>query len=391
MVNELFRGYPAWFSLAITLSLAFAVAYAMASVAGRLARMALLGILGGRQGEAAGLARKPVRVVRLSTFVIIFALLLVPAVELAGHHLSFGPRREAVLEWLLAEGLRIVLVATVAWVLVRVIAAMLARFEDEVRQGEDAMERTKRIRTLGTMVRKTLAVTIWGAAALMVLREMRVDIVPLLTGAGIVGLAIGFGAQTLVKDVISGFFLILENQVRVGDVAVINGTGGLVEELTLRTIVLRDLEGTVHVFPNGSVTTLANRTKDYSYALLDVNVAYEEDTDRVTGVLEDVAETMAKDQAFGPSILEPLEVLGVEELGESGVTIRVRMKTVPLRQWATTRELRRRVKQAFDAHGIQIPFPQRTVRLVQEPAGRKKSAGGGPDRLREGCGESAEA
>jgi small conductance mechanosensitive channel len=385
MVNELFRGYPAWFSLAITLSLALAVAYALAVVAGRLARVALLGILGGRRGEATHLVRKPLRVVRWSAFVIVFALLLVPAVELAGHQLGFGPRREAVLDWLLAEGLRIVVVATAAWLLTRVIAAMLARFEDEVRQGEDAMERTKRIRTLGTMVRKALAVVIWGAASLMVLRELHVDIMPLLTGAGIVGLAIGFGAQTLVKDVISGFFLILENQVRVGDVAVINGTGGLVEELTLRTIVLRDLEGTVHVFPNGSVTTLANRTKDYSYALLDVSVAYEEDTDKVSGMLRAVAETMTKDEAFGPGILEPLEVLGVEALGESGVTIRVRMKTVPLQQWATTRELRRRVKQAFDAHGVQIPFPQRTVRIVQETVGSEKSAGAGSRSPRPGA------
>lgn len=367
MVNELFRGYPMWFSLAMTMSLAVALAYALAVIAGRVSRLALTGILGGPEADAARLLRKPVRVVRLSTFVVVLALLCVPAMELAGYRVRFGPHREAVLAWLFEEGLRVVIVATVAWLLTRVIAAMLARFEAEVAEGDaaEAHERGKRIRTLGAMVRKGLAVVIWGTASLMILREMHVDIMPLLTGAGIVGLAIGFGAQSLVKDLLGGFFLILENQVRVGDVAVINGTGGLVEEISLRTIVLRDLEGTVHVFPNGGITTLANRTKDYAYALLDVSVAYHEDTDQVTAVLEEVAIAMRQDARLAPNILEPLEVLGVESLGESGVTVRARLKTRPPFQWATAREFRRRVKQAFDARGIEIPFPQRTVRILQ--------------------------
>ena len=381
MVTELFRGYPAWFGLAMTLGLAVCVAYLISIAAGRLARIALAGVLGGTGAEAARLIRKPVRVVRVSAFVVALAALWVPAMELAGYHVAFGPRREAVLAWVIEEGLRIVLITAAAGMLTRVIAAMLTRVETEVGASGDAeaVERTKRVRTLGAMVQKTLAVVIWTAAALMVLRELNVDIMPLLTGAGIVGLAIGFGAQTLVKDVISGFFLILEDQVRVGDVAVINGMGGLVEEITLRTIVLRDLEGTVHVFPNGSITTLANRTKDYAYALLDVSVAYEEDTDEVASVLEEIAAALRQDERFGPNILEPIEVLGVEALGESGVTIRARIKTRPQHQWATARELRRRVKQAFAARGIRIPFPQRTVRIVQET--RESDTGGRGDEL----------
>ena len=192
-------------------------------------------------------------------------------------------------------------------------------------------------------------------ATLMVLRELNVDIMPILTGAGILGLAVGFGAQTLVKDLIAGFFLILENQVRVGDVAMTNGTGGLVEAINLRTMVLRDLEGTVHVFPNGSVTTLANRTKDFSYYVVNVGVAYKESTDVVTDVLLELGAELAADPNYRRSILEPLEVLGVDAFEDSQVTIKVRIKTVPLKQWEVGRELRRRIKEAFDAKEIEIP------------------------------------
>ena len=147
----------------------------------------------------------------------------------------------------------------------------------------------------------------------MVLRAVRLDIAPVLTGAGIVGLAVGFGAQTLVRDIISGFFLILEDQVRVGDVAAINGTGGLVEAINLRTIVLRDIEGTVHVFPNGAINTLANRSKDFSYYVIDLGISYREDPDRVAdAAARDWRRSCRPIPAYGPCILEPIEVLGVD-------------------------------------------------------------------------------
>ena len=174
-------------------------------------------------------------------------------------------------------------------------------------------------------------------------------------------LAVGFGAQTLVRDVISGFFLIFENHLRVGDVAMIEGTGGIVEAINLRTTVLRDLEGTVHVFPNGSFSRVSNRTKEFSYYVVDVGVAYKEDTDRVCEVLRAVAQDLQRDPAYSPSILAPLEVLGVDAFADSQVTIKVRIKTIPLKQWEVGRELRRRIKQAFDRHGIEIPFPHLSV------------------------------
>jgi small conductance mechanosensitive channel len=264
-------------------------------------------------------------------------------------------------------GLRVLLIGLLAFLLLRALRAAVRRFEHHFAQVHDpaGAENAKRARTLGDLMRNVFSLVIVAIAALMVLQELRINIMPILTGAGILGLAVGFGAQTLVKDVISGFFLILENQVRVGDVAKINGTGGLVEAINLRTIVLRDERGAVHVFPCGSVNTLANLSKDYAYALLDIQVAYKHDTDEVVKVLQQVAEDMRQSD-YGAGMLEPLEVIGVEGFGESSVTIRIRMKTLPLKQWDTAREFRRRIKKAFDAAGIEIPFPQRgiTVRHV---------------------------
>ncbi len=210
----------------------------------------------------------------------------------------------------------------------------------------------------------------------MILREFRIDIAPVLTGAGIVGLAVGFGAQTLVRDIISGFFLILEDQVRVGDVAAINGTGGLVEELNLRTIVLRDVEGAVHVFPNGSITTLANRSKDFSYYVIDLPISYREDPDRIAALLRQIGAEMQGDSKFGPFILEAIDVLGVDAFGMWSLHLKVRIKTVPLKQWEVGRELRKRIKKAFDEHGIELTFPERVVSVRNEDDQRDVASGG---------------
>jgi len=196
---------------------------------------------------------------------------------------------------------------------------------------------------------------------MMVLSEFGMNITPIITGAGIAGLAVGFGAQNLVRDIISGFFLILEDQIRVGDVAVINGTGGLVEAIRLRTIVLRDLQGVVHVFLNGEVKHVSNMTKEWSRYVIDVGVAYKENVDRVIEVLKEIGEELQLDPSFAPLILEPLQVLGVDDFAESQVTIKVMIKTLPLKQWEVGRELRRRIKNTFDEKGIEIPFPHLSV------------------------------
>jgi small conductance mechanosensitive channel len=182
-----------------------------------------------------------------------------------------------------------------------------------------------------------------------------------------VGLAIGFGAQTLVKDLIAGFFLTLENQVRVGDVAVINGVAGLVEEINLRTLVLRDGEGSVHIFPNGSIERLSNRTKDYSYAVVDVGIPYAEDPDRVMEVLREVGASLAGDATLGPSVLEPVEVLGVDAFEETRMIVKARIKTLPQKQWDVGREYRRRVVKILDDRGIVMPVRP----AVTQPGGRE--------------------
>jgi small conductance mechanosensitive channel len=263
---------------------------------------------------------------------------------------------------LLEHAIRIVVIIAAAFISTRIIMRVVPRLRmylvKRVTSGRGPdIELEKRAATMGGIFRRTAKAVIWLLAIVMILREAGFDIGPILAGAGIVGLAVGFGAQNLVRDVISGIFLLMENQVRVNDVAVINGTGGLVEELNLRTTVLRGLDGTVHVFPNGAITTLSNMTHGYSYYVFDVGVAYKEDTDRVVAVLREIAAEMMREEEYRSLILEPLEVLGVDKFADSAVIIKARIKTMPIQQWLVGREMNRRIKKKFDQLGIEIPFP----------------------------------
>lgn len=291
-------------------------------------------------------------------------------------------------EWesLIFSGLRIIFILAVIWGIVRLVGTLLERLEralshKAVAEGEVPSEASKRAETLGRLVRQALVTAIWITGILMVLKEMGVEIGPIIASLGVVGLALGFGAQNLVRDVISGFFFILENQVRVGDVAVINGTGGLVESMNFRTIVLRDLAGVVHIFPNGTITTLANRTKGWSAHVFEIGVAYKEDLDRVMDVMRKTAASVRDAAAFKPYILGDAEILGVEDFGQSSVTLKGRIKTVPGKQWEVGREFRRRLKLAFDEAGIEIPFPQMslTFRGPGGPFGPAAPEGGKPE------------
>ena len=210
----------------------------------------------------------------------------------------------------------------------------------------------RRASTIRGILTNLVNTVVWFIAILMVLRELSVDVLPILTGAGIAGLAIGFGAQNLVRDVISGFFLILEDQVRVGDQARINNMPGTIEQINLRTIVLRDAEGAVHVFPAGTVNALANLSKQFSYAVVDVRVPYSENVDRVCGTIRDVGASMQASTAFAPVLIEPLEIAGITSIADGQVTINTRFKTLPLSQGKVANELRRRLLAAFIANGI---------------------------------------
>jgi small conductance mechanosensitive channel len=261
--------------------------------------------------------------------------------------------------------IRIVLIIAIAWALTKGAKRALNRIEPLIVKGrpedESESEAKKRAHTLTQVVWHILRVTIGMVAIIMVLGQLGLRIGPILASVGIVGLAVGFGAQSLVKDVISGFFLLMENQYRVGDVVRTAGVGGRVETINLRVTTLRDLQGRVHVIPNGKIETLSNFTKHYSRAVLDIRVAYKEDVDEVMGVLTELGEELRQDKDFEELITEPMKMLGVEEFDDSAVIIRMFFTTLPLKQWNVSREFRRRVKKAFDERGIEIPFPHRTV------------------------------
>lgn len=274
-------------------------------------------------------------------------------------------------ESIIATSLRILVVLVIIFILKKVVNSALERLENKLVKraqaaGEPPTDVQKRADTLIRLLRQGLFIAIWVLAGLVLLRELGFEIAPILAGAGILGLAVGFGSQNLVRDVISGFFMIMEDQVRVGDVAIINGTGGLVEKINFRTIVLRDLSATVHVFPNGTINTLSNMTNTWSAYVFDLGVAYKEDTDKVVETIIEVGRGLKQDSYFGQLMIEDLEVFGVDKFADSAVVIRGRIKTKPIKQWETGREFLRRIKKAFDEKGIEIPFPHRSVYFGNE-------------------------
>lgn len=264
------------------------------------------------------------------------------------------------------SSIRILLIFAGAWGVMFFLQKLLRKLEHHLlnrdrTEGEPPSEAAKRVETLVRLIRQATFLALWTTVGLIILREIGIDIGPILASAGILGLAVGFGAQNLVRDVISGFFFILENQVRVGDVAVVNGTGGLVEKVNFRTLVLRDLGGVVHVFPNGTVTTLSNMTNDWSAYIFEIGVAYKENTDQVIAVMKKVGEELKQDPENGPYMLDVPEIFGVDKFDNSAVIVKGRIKTKPIRQWQVGREYLRRIKLAFDENNIEIPFPHQTL------------------------------
>jgi small conductance mechanosensitive channel len=239
--------------------------------------------------------------------------------------------------------------------------------------------RSARARTLLPLIRNAFRVVLGVMVTLIVLSELGLNIAPLLAGAGVVGLAIGFGAQTLVKDVITGFFILAEDTISVGDVADIDGNAGVVEAMTIRSIRLRDVAGTVYTIPFSAVTTVKNLTKDFSFAKFDVGVAYDSDVDEVIGLMREVATELRQDPEFRYAILDDLEVMGLNQFTDSALMLLARLKTPPGQQWRVSREFNRRLKILFDKHGVEIPFPQRTIHMIAQPSKpskrRRKDAG----------------
>jgi small conductance mechanosensitive channel len=270
-------------------------------------------------------------------------------------------------EWIITElpGILILIVATL--IVLKVYKSFIKKLRNIIikrsgkKEGAESQETEKRVETLMNILQSVGKILIWTIFIMILLKKFGVDIGPILAGAGILGLAVGFGAQELVRDIISGFFMLLENQIRTGDVAIINGTGGLVEKIELRTTTLRDLSGTTHIFQNGKISTISNMTMEWSAMTFDIGVAYKEDTDEVVRIMKEVGEELQNDPEFKDQIIEPLEVFGVDKFADSAVIIKARVKTKPIMQWTVGREYRRRLKKAFDEKGIEIPFPHTTV------------------------------
>ena len=220
--------------------------------------------------------------------------------------------------------------------------------------------REQRAQTIASLLASFALVAVVTVTLLTVLSTFDVEIGPLLASVGVLGLAVSFGAQSLVKDVITGTFMLIEGQFGIGDVVRIGGVAGLVEKITLRTTILRDIDGAVHIIPNGTIDRVTNLTKTWSRAVLDIGVAYKEDIDRVLAVMRDLMREFHEDDQWGPLLVEPPEVAGVQELADSAVIVRITIKTLPLKQWEVAREARRRIKNRLDAENIEIPFPHTT-------------------------------
>lgn len=258
--------------------------------------------------------------------------------------------------------LRIVLIIFVALTLKKISKRGIKLLKTKLsEQSIEDSEEIKRIDTLSMVVSYIITILIISISAVEILHELGISIAPVLAAAGVVGLAIGFGAQSLVKDYFNGFFLLLENQIRKGDVVQISDKSGLVEEVTLRYIKMRDYEGNVHYVPNGIITTVTNMSRGFSHAVIDVGVAYKEDLNKVISVMEKVGSSMFEDAQFQNKILDKLEMAGVDNLADSAVIIRCRFKVAPLEQWGIRREYLKRIKAAFDQNNIEIPFPHLTV------------------------------
>lgn len=283
--------------------------------------------------------------------------LLLYALGLAWDITDFRFLGEGVSGMVLAGLLKIFLILAVATALWEVLNTLI----EQAMRRADAGNNGNRLKTLLPIARNFLLLALICLFTLVILSEIGVDIMPLLAGAGIFGVAIGFGAQTFVKDLLTGFSIIFEDLIQVGDVVRVAGHTGAVEAISIRNIRLRDLSGIVYTIPFSEITTVENWTKNFSYYVMDIGIAYRENPDKVIGYLREIDESMRKDEKFGRLILEPLEVLGVDRFADSAVIIKARIKTLPIKQWEVGREFNRRIKYKFDEKNVEIPFPHRTV------------------------------
>jgi small conductance mechanosensitive channel len=277
---------------------------------------------------------------------------------------------------------RIALILAAAWIVSALLRRLIRVFRSRVTLRLPDAEVIKRAETLGQVFRYTANVALLLIAGMLVLSELGVSVAPILGAAGVVGIALGFGAQSLVKDYFTGFFILLENQIRQGDVVQIADKAGLVEEVTLRFVRLRDYDGNVHYVPNGLISTVTNMSRGFAHAVIDIGIGYGDDIDTAFGIMREIAAELRSDPAFAPKIMDDLEIAGVEKLAETGVMLRGRFKVVALEQWNVRREYLRRLKKAFAQAGIELAYPRLRLyadqpRQADNPGARNLHSTGG--------------
>lgn len=269
---------------------------------------------------------------------------------------------------LVIASIHVILILIGAYVLRSTLNRFLNAVNKRLMDRAPGVEERKRLATLSRIFRYTASIVIGITAGMLVLSELGISIAPFLATAGVAGIAISFGAQSLVKDYFTGFVMLIENQIRQGDFIDAAGKSGTVEVVTLRYVRLRDGEGCVHYIPNSAITTVSNYSRHFAYALIDIGVGYQENLEKVYNVIRQVGTTMREDPDLGAKILDDIEILGVNQLADSAVMVRVRVKVIAMEQWYVKRAFLGRLKEAFDAQGIEIPFPQRTLRMAGSEA-----------------------
>lgn len=376
-----------WFSeqgvwLLITLVVAIVAYVVLRSITPRVVKSILartkLALTGEEQQR---LSRTVSRVVIWIGTIVIVAALVFALLPRFGVDLS--PAGRAIGGWLGSNGVRIAIIVALAVAVHQIAKRLIHRVvERGVIRGKrrPREELRKRAETMSSFLNQVVAAVVWVMAAFMILSELGVNIGPLLAGAGIVGIAIGFGAQSLIRDVLSGLFIIIENQYGKGDVVRIADIAGLVEEVNIRRTILRDLDGIVHVVPNGEIRVASNFTREYSRVNLNISVGYGEDLDHAIQVINRVGREMAEEEYWREAVLKPPEVLRVDNLGDSGIDIKILGDTKPIRQWEVMGELRKRIKKAFDEEGIEIPWPHTKVYFGEAP--KQEVVERGPPRYR---------
>lgn len=269
--------------------------------------------------------------------------------------------RQLVLDSGTVTALRILAIAIASWILIGVLQRSIRLLRLRIAARLDDPEAVKRAETLGRVFRYIIAIVVGTVGAMLALSELGISLAPILGAAGVVGVAVGFGAQSLVKDFFTGFFLLFEDQIRSGDVVKVADHAGFVEEVTLRYVRLRDYDGNVHFVPNGMITSVVNMSRGFAQSVVDVGIAYRENVDEALAVMREVGTALRADPAFARRILDDIEIVGVERWDDSAVILRCRFKVAPLEQWSVRREYLRRLKHAFDMHGIEIPYPHLTI------------------------------